>query len=77
MNNYPHFNEIQDYYEDCVADIGEDYHVCPICNFNKMKLTDGYKYLLKKYNITENDLLEEFSKKFKSYDELKDYIKNN
>ena len=77
MNNYPDFNKIQDYYEDCVADIGEDHHVCPICTFKNIKLADGYKYLLKKYNITEKDLLEEFSNEFKSYDELKDYIKNN
>ncbi len=60
--------EIEDVYE-------VDPKFCPICNF--MEITDSNlsKYLLKKFNLTKEDVRKEIKNTFKDYDAFWDYLK--
>ena len=65
---------IESYYNDNISDYGEDYHLCPICSFNAIKEKDAYKYLLKTFNINEQELLNEMKNKFKEYPNLVEFL---
>lgn len=48
---------------------------CPICQLQKMTKDDMVKYLLKKCHAIEQDIINEVAQDFKSYKELKEYLK--
>lgn len=77
MENAEGTEFVWDEYNDLISDVGCDYHKCPICQFDVLKKDEGLKYLLKKYNLTEKDVLNELKNQFKDYDEFYDYIKDN
>lgn len=63
----------EDDYEGERYDINPIY--CPICQFKALQKEDALKYLLKKLQITEKDLLNELKGTFSSYENLLEYIK--
>ena len=77
MENNEEFSEFMEDYYELFHDAGYDYHKCPICQFDVLKKDEGLKYLLKKYNLTEKDVLNELKNQFKDYYEFYDYIKDN
>jgi hypothetical protein len=48
---------------------------CPICQFKALHSEEALKYLLKKLQVTEKDLLAELKGTFSNYEELQKYIK--
>lgn len=48
---------------------------CPICQLQKMTTEDMIKYLLKKNHLVEQDVINEVAHDFKSYKDLKEYLK--
>jgi hypothetical protein len=48
---------------------------CPICQFKYLHKEDALKYLLKKLQVTEKDLLAELKGTFSDYEELQKHIK--
>lgn len=62
------------YYESEMRSAIPEKH-CPICQLQKMTKDDMLKYLLKKTHLIEVDVVKEVADKFKSYKELKEYLK--
>ena len=75
MENNEEFSEFMEEYYELFHDAGYDYHKCPICQFNILDANDGLKYLFRKYNLTEKDVLNELKNQFKDYNEFVDYLK--
>ena len=48
---------------------------CPICMFKNLTDSSAKRYLLKKLNLTEEQILDEIRDKFDSYEEFCKYIK--
>jgi hypothetical protein len=65
------------------ADNGEDWcsrhnvsiALCPICQFKNVYVPDGFKFLMKKYNLTEQDLLVEMKQSAPTYADLAKSLK--
>ena len=49
--------------------------LCPICNFEKASDSDVINYLLKKYDTSRSLLLKEWRDRFKTYSDLKKYLR--
>jgi hypothetical protein len=64
--------EIEDEYNDAI-DCAEPACNCPVCQFKKLTLKDGYSFLKNKYGLNDTAILEEMKSKFKTYD---DFTKN-
>lgn len=47
---------------------------CPICSFKNARTWDTYRYLLKKYNLTEEQLLSDLKKEFENYDKFLEFL---
>lgn len=48
---------------------------CPICTFSVLRDSDGFAYLKKKFNLTNENILAEIKADFKNYDELTKVLK--
>ena len=48
---------------------------CPICNLNYITDTSAVKYMYKKYEVDPKEIKDEMKDKFKSIDELSNFIK--
>ena len=48
---------------------------CPLCMFKEATDSDLIKYLLLKYNISKQNILEEIKNKFSDYTKFKEYLK--
>lgn len=74
-------DEFEDYFyeEDDVRYEFEDNtpsKLCPLCNFKKMTNGDIKLYFLKKYNLTEEEIINNIKNEFKTYENFKKFIKN-
>lgn len=47
---------------------------CPICNFEKLDVSEGLRFLLKKSGMTSEQLAQQMGQEFKTYDMFLDYI---
>jgi len=47
---------------------------CPICNFEKLDVSEGLRFLLKKSGMTPEQLAQQMGQEFKTYDVFLDYI---
>lgn len=68
---------INDLYDTAIADC-DAYEVserCPVCTFAEPCSDDIYKYLIKKYNLTERQILDEIKGMFGSYKDFLNSIK--
>ena len=73
---YPNLNteELEASNEDWRYELEEKH--CPVCNFEVMTDRDIAKYLLKKYNIVEKDVVAEVKEKFETFGQFCDYLKD-
>lgn len=74
LENDNDFEFYQQYNQDILYN-GDDYHACPICQFDKLNKSDVLEYLLKKYSISMDDILSQLKEKFSSYDQFIKYLK--
>jgi hypothetical protein len=49
---------------------------CPICNFLNLDPKTTVEYLLKKYDITKEEIKQELKSKFNNYSDFTNFIKN-
>jgi len=68
-------DDLEDIYSDIVCDCGISSEFCPICQMKIVTKDDSIKYLFKKLGIDEKGLAKEVKEKFKSYDDLVNFIK--
>lgn len=64
--------EINEY----IYDIGISEKYCPICQMIRVDSKDMKKYIYKKFELTEENMIKEIKEKFSSYNEFKEYLKN-
>jgi len=65
----------EDFDEDWRYDVPSEY--CPICQMNKIIDGDFVNYFLKLSGKTRDEMTEELKKYFKTFDEFKEFIKND
>lgn len=66
--------EIEDYYNDNYGDDGVPESQCPICSMVALQEKDGFSYLKKKFNITNESILSEIKGGFKTYSDFSKHI---
>lgn len=66
-------NRVEEKYDDYSYDGGHQCR-CPICNFEKLDVSEGLKFLLKKNGMTPEQLAQQMGQEFKTYDVFLDYI---
>jgi len=68
-------NEVDDNYEELVADAGINPKYCPICQFKSVYNPDMLKYTLSLLNLTPEGILNSASQKFDgNYSEFKQFL---
>lgn len=67
------FEKLVRFYSDGYYDVPEC--ICPICQFEHYTDRDMVEYLLKKYNLKEEDVLRDWKLLFKNYDNFEKYLK--
>jgi hypothetical protein len=60
-------------------DLDDDYYdvpevLCPICNMKSVMSSDMIKFFFKKFNVTEEQVIDELNNKFSTYSEFKNFI---
>ena len=68
-------SEVDERYEDVVSDGGHAAQECPICMFQKLDQTLAFRYLLRKFDMTEATLLDELKTKFPTFAEFQKEIR--
>jgi len=63
---------LEDYMRDYRRELPSRF--CPICTFQAARDEDLIRYVYKKYNISEDNILEEIRSKFSSYDEFRKFL---
>jgi len=56
----------------CSSELPEE--MCPICSFKELSLNDIRAFLYRKLNKTNEEIMDEIKKEFKSYDDFRSYI---
>ena len=62
--------DLEDLLRDEYSDDGVAECQCPICSFTALSDSDGYKYLKRKFKLTDENILAEIKADFKNYSEL-------
>lgn len=60
---------------DCCSRYEVPIAFCPICQFKNVYVPDGFKFLMKKYNLTEQELLVEMKQAAPTYADLAKSLK--
>jgi hypothetical protein len=74
--------DLDECWEDLFDETFEDYTYespaarCPICQFTEISQDDAVKYIFKKNNTTEAEIMKEMKEKFSNYAELQEYFKD-
>jgi hypothetical protein len=66
--------DLEDYFRENFSDDGVPECQCPICSFTALNDSDGYKYLKKKFKLTDENILAEMKADFKTYKELSKHL---
>jgi hypothetical protein len=77
--DYTPHEEMQSEYMDLLYEEEGFYEVpkfmCPICNLNHLDSNSKYEYLLHKFNLKDEDVINEIKSKFNALNELEEAVK--
>lgn len=72
VRDFKSYNENVEYYLNDAYSEGHNKCVCPICSFEVLSHHDGFLFLKRKFNLTNEEILSMIREEFGSYEKMKE-----